>query len=665
MTTKNINTAFIKLKSINELEEITTLEDGNLLFEDGDGKLKRMTTAIFYQLLHNIAKPISPLDAGPFTANTWHKPTIYSASPGTNYPSAGSLKAIEGYDTLFFYNGTSWIKEANKLPGVDVAEAFDPTDAVKAQGGEQINNWFMGSDDIITTSSKTFEGTLITSYPTGFYDPSGVLVNDTSRRRTGYLTLPVHTNTIDFINWNAAYRGVFLSATNITLGIFLTNNNTPIAVPSGAVKIDIGIKSTSVEVDLNVIKINYHIVIPGEVKKIVSPVELENRIDLRETSQNTNYGFSQYSNFDSFTSGYIDAAGLIQPDPTNARKLSPQIDISQYTKFTSHVSINGAYYRLTDSLGSLIKFGLLGPDIQIPAGSKFIQFTIKGSASQVNLASDYFTFTIGNEIDYILKKSDISSFSSQINLYVQISKANSIGSTNIDQWENFSDGFDPNNVTLFDGGIKLIDNITAVNNQAKIRSLKFDFGNVFSVFMKVKFMQLNNSYNMDILDGIINQYGETNNTNDDNINKSGFSFAVIHPTLSVRPIFSIVKSIDYDTSGNLEIWRIIKPTNFVAGFERIWTGKDIPMNAFFDMQIDFEFNTETNANYYVSITVNGQKLVNRSLMGMNSNYAGNKSLLFQCKGTTEEPAEFIVKNIKVVQENKDKANLLGYLISGI
>lgn len=143
MSENNTNTAFIKLKPINELEEITTIESGNLLFEDGDGNLKRITTEVFYQLLNNFAKPISPSDSGPFTPNSWYKPSVYSPDPGTNYPNAGNLKAIEGFDTIFYYNGTTWSKIANKLPGIEVAPDFDILNNTDAQSAKQINSWLV------------------------------------------------------------------------------------------------------------------------------------------------------------------------------------------------------------------------------------------------------------------------------------------------------------------------------------------------------------------------------------------------------------------------------------------------------------------------------------------------------------------------------------------
>ena len=113
--------AFIDVDPISGLPVKTSLEPGgHMLFEGSDGEAYRIETEAFYQLLHKIAVPISPSDPGPFIANTWYKPNVYSSTPGTNYPNAGSLKAIEGYDTLFFYNGTSWTKMANKLPSAKI-----------------------------------------------------------------------------------------------------------------------------------------------------------------------------------------------------------------------------------------------------------------------------------------------------------------------------------------------------------------------------------------------------------------------------------------------------------------------------------------------------------------------------------------------------------------
>lgn len=142
MPTENISTAFIKIKPISELDVITSLEPGNFLWDDGDGNLKRMSTDNFYQILNNFARPIAPSDLGPFTANRWYKPTTSSADTGTNYPNAGNLKARNGYDTLFWYDGTAWTKTEVELPGVTMATIFDKANITDAQSAKSIYDYY-------------------------------------------------------------------------------------------------------------------------------------------------------------------------------------------------------------------------------------------------------------------------------------------------------------------------------------------------------------------------------------------------------------------------------------------------------------------------------------------------------------------------------------------
>jgi|GEM_PF-3947706 len=55
-----------------------------------------------------------------------------------------------------------------------------------------------------------------------------------------------------------------------------------------------------------------------------------------------------------------------------------------------------------------------------------------------------------------------------------------------------------------------------------------------------------------------------------------------------------------------------------------------------------------------------KKFIIDNLLSIHSGGMGGKIW-----GSIKLAAEYIVKNIKVVQENKNKANLLVYLISGI
>lgn len=147
---KKIYAAFTQPKPISELEITTSLEPGNMLLETVDGTAKMISTEVFYQLLHKIAVPITPADAGPFTANTWYKPMVYSAGAGTNYPNAGDQKAIEGFDTLFFYTGTGWQKYSNKLPQAKI----DTWSAVSYSAGKQVfheGKIYESSDAVVST----------------------------------------------------------------------------------------------------------------------------------------------------------------------------------------------------------------------------------------------------------------------------------------------------------------------------------------------------------------------------------------------------------------------------------------------------------------------------------------------------------------------------------
>jgi lysophospholipase L1-like esterase len=68
-----------------------------------------------FSSVYGDAKPLQPTDPAPTTAG-WYKPTTSSPSPGTNYPNAGNLKSIEGFETLFFFDGTVWTKTEEKFP---------------------------------------------------------------------------------------------------------------------------------------------------------------------------------------------------------------------------------------------------------------------------------------------------------------------------------------------------------------------------------------------------------------------------------------------------------------------------------------------------------------------------------------------------------------------
>ena len=98
-----IDPKLLVITPVSELTEVTGLQEGSLLFYDGNTKLKRISIDTFNNL-SKTAKPLSPSDPTP-TEEGLYAPTI----SGT-YTNAGDLIAQQGYYTLFFFDGTTWSK---------------------------------------------------------------------------------------------------------------------------------------------------------------------------------------------------------------------------------------------------------------------------------------------------------------------------------------------------------------------------------------------------------------------------------------------------------------------------------------------------------------------------------------------------------------------------
>lgn len=100
---------FIDLKPINELEEITGLEPGWMLWSDGSEDLLKINVDTFNNL-SKTAKPISPSEPTPTTIG------LYKPTTSGTYANADDLIANDGYYTLFFFNGSNWSKSEDKFP---------------------------------------------------------------------------------------------------------------------------------------------------------------------------------------------------------------------------------------------------------------------------------------------------------------------------------------------------------------------------------------------------------------------------------------------------------------------------------------------------------------------------------------------------------------------
>lgn len=105
-----INPLLLNVKPISEITTVDNPTNGHLLFYDGSDELKKVDIIEFQSLIGGIAKPLSIADATPTTAG-WYKPT----TSGT-YANAGGLVAQNGYDTLFYFDGTTWSLIATDLP---------------------------------------------------------------------------------------------------------------------------------------------------------------------------------------------------------------------------------------------------------------------------------------------------------------------------------------------------------------------------------------------------------------------------------------------------------------------------------------------------------------------------------------------------------------------
>ena len=105
-----INPLLLNVKPISEITTVNNPIEGHLLFYDGSDELKKVDIVEFQSLIGGIAKPLAITDASP-TVSGWYKPT----TAGT-YANAGGLVAQAGYDTLFYFNGTTWSKVEVELP---------------------------------------------------------------------------------------------------------------------------------------------------------------------------------------------------------------------------------------------------------------------------------------------------------------------------------------------------------------------------------------------------------------------------------------------------------------------------------------------------------------------------------------------------------------------
>lgn len=157
-----INPLLLNVKPISEITTVDNPIKGHLLFYDGSDELKKVDIVEFQSLIGGIAKPLAISDASP-TVSGWYKPTTV----GT-YANAGGLVAQVGYDTLFYFDGTTWSLVSVYMTTAETI--FSPNDNVKIAsmkatadymplyetGKNKLNKATFVDNTILTKSGDTF-----------------------------------------------------------------------------------------------------------------------------------------------------------------------------------------------------------------------------------------------------------------------------------------------------------------------------------------------------------------------------------------------------------------------------------------------------------------------------------------------------------------------------
>lgn len=219
-------------------------------------------------------------------------------------------------------------------------------------------------------------------------------------------------------------------------------------------------------------------------------------------------------------------------------------------------------------------------------------------------------------------------------------------------WSDYSDGV---NSTILDNGCLHMEDSNSANwTQTKAINTQYVFPNNFKIEIIMRIDKLCDSFVLDTLaddEDIQDNHSVSNNVDDaDGANATGFSFVVSHHTAKMRAVFAIVKSKDYETTKNIEIWKVNSglpiATNYVE-FSRVYVGRDIEIGKQFKIEVEYEVydTVSPRKSYYMTIKKDGKTLSNREICAHNSPYGGNNSILMQVKGTSERPTEVYVYSV--------------------
>lgn len=352
-----IDPKLLVVKPVSELPTVANPTTGEILYYDGTGDLKKTSVQYFLQMVSGIAKPISTTDPTPSTVG-WYKPEL----AGT-YANAGGLTAVDGFDTLFYFDGTNWIKTEIKLPNTKIPE-FSALSFPVGQGTQTVYNdeiWAVkegqtaASTDIPTYDiSSKWEPIGLSKNSTfkDFINPvlevgaialnNGATTGSTTRGRTTSFLDIKYAYQLELIGDMRIQNIFYYTATNVFISTQVVNGKTfTPTIPGTAAKFKTSLyhvtnTQTVTQAELDALTVNFY------------SSESITFDDLLENSKNSEKVSTDYSAFEiNLADGVYKELGGI--DITNGSDTPNNIRIR-----TARIKLTNGSYNLTQDAGYVI-----------------------------------------------------------------------------------------------------------------------------------------------------------------------------------------------------------------------------------------------------------------------------------------------------------------------
>ena len=199
-----INPLLLNVKPISEITTVNNPIEGHLLFYDGSDELKKVDIVKFQSLIGGIAKPLAITDASP-TVSGWYKPT----TSGT-YANAGGLVAQVGYDTLFYFDGTTWSLVSVEIPEFSANGKIEIGNGEAVSGREVFNsmpyigNIFENNFSEKTIIERAVKFIIVTEYADYDYQLLSLVRNDSGKWEIKFGVINKTTNNLVMnIQWKS------------------------------------------------------------------------------------------------------------------------------------------------------------------------------------------------------------------------------------------------------------------------------------------------------------------------------------------------------------------------------------------------------------------------------------------------------------------------------